>query len=564
MSRKLTTSDFIQRAQLVHKNRYLYNKVNYTNSNTKVVITCSTHGDFEQRAMDHLNGFRCNKCSRTVVAEKNRTTLEDFIKQSALIHNNKYDYSKVNYINNSTKVDIICPSHGVFQQAPAFHKIGNQCPECAYIQRASKNSLSYKEFLDNANRVHNNTYDYTNTVYTTSQDIIDISCKTHGSFKQIASNHLMGSGCPECFFDTLRISKEDYIKRAEAIHGNRFDYTKIELKTLQDYIEIICPVHGIFTQRAITHLSSVFGCKKCSRENSKYEELIEQYLVEHNIKFERNILLNSINKDITNKEELDFYIPDYNLAIEIDGIYWHSELNGRAKSYHLHKSEKCKEIGIHLIHIFTSDFLQKDIIYSRLNHLLHLNKDKKIFARKCVIRNVDCVEASIFLNNNHLRGADNASTRLGLYFNNELVSIMTFGAIRDIYGASNLGTIEMIRFCSKLNYNVIGAAGKLLKFYENNYKPVEIISYADKRWSDDSCFYSKLGFTLKHKSAPNYWYFNRNKDNTIYHRYMFAKHTLKNKLQNFNPELTEWENMKANGYDRIWDCGNYVFKKQYQ
>lgn len=256
-------------------------------------------------------------------------------------------------------------------------------------------------------------------------------------------------------------------------------------------------------------------------------------------------------------KELDIYIPIKKIAIEYDGLYWHSIDGKEDRNYHLNKTEMCEEKDIQLIHIFENEWLYKqDIVKSRLKNLLGIY-DATVFARKCEVREVTSQESKFFQGANHIQGACNSSVNLGLYFNNELISLMTFGKCR----FNKNYEWELLRFCNKLGYHVPGGAGKLLKHFENAYRPKSLISYADRRWSRGK-LYEALGFTLDHISKPNYWYY-KSGDYDLKSRVNFQKHKLKDKLENFDPKLSEAENMKNNGYLKIYDCGNLVFVKTY-
>jgi hypothetical protein len=206
--------------------------------------------------------------------------------------------------------------------------------------------------------------------------------------------------------------------------------------------------------------------------------------------------------------ELDVFIPSHNIAIEFDGLYWHSELH-KPSNYHLNKTELCEKQGIQLIHIFEDEWRDKrDIIKSRLKNILGLTNNK-IFGRKTQIKEVNSIDAKEFLNKNHIQGNVNSSIKIGLYLNNELVSLMTFGKGRIALGGDS-NQYELLRFCNKLDTSVIGGADKLLKYFIKTYKPKDIISYADRRWSQGD-LYEKLGFDNTHNSSPNYWYIINNK-----------------------------------------------------
>ena len=270
-----------------------------------------------------------------------------------------------------------------------------------------------------------------------------------------------------------------------------------------------------------------------------------------------------VNRELIPNGEIDIVIPKKKVAIEYDGLYWHSEDENsvRGPSYHLNKTKECEEQGYQLIHVFENEWLtKKEIVKSRLRNLLGVY-DKTVYARKCVIKEVDSKLSKAFQEQNHIQGAVHASVNLGLYFEDALVSLMTFGKTR----FSKKHEWEMLRFCSKLNWHVIGAAGKLLAYFEKIWKPKSLVSYADRRWSQGKV-YKALGFTLDHVSPPNYWYFKPQNTSVLFSRVMFQKHRMATRpdlVPNFDASLSEFQNMQNNGYMRIFDCGNLVFVKNY-
>ena len=183
--------------------------------------------------------------------------------------------------------------------------------------------------------------------------------------------------------------------------------------------------------------------------------------------------------------------------------------------------------------------------------------DKTVYARKCQIKEVDSKTSKEFQKAKHIQGAVNSKINLGLYYQDELVSLMTFTKCR----FDKKHEWELLRFCNKLGYHIPGSASKLLSYFEENYKPTSLVSYADRRWSQGKV-YEKLGFKFSHASSPNYWYW-KNIEH-LQSRVQFQKHKLKGLLENFDESKTEVENMKANGYNRIFDCGNLVYEKIYR
>lgn len=288
-----------------------------------------------------------------------------------------------------------------------------------------------------------------------------------------------------------------------------------------------------------------------SMSSSENEREIINFIREKNPKlyFETN------TKKVIPPYEIDIFIPDANLAIEYNGTFWHSENNGgKERKYHLTKLNKCKEKNIHLIQIWSSEwYTRREIVQSRICSLLNLNT--RIYARKCKIQEISPKEAHIFLEKTHIQGFQGGTIHIGLIHNTDIVAVMTFGKSR--YNKKE--SIELLRYSNALYTNVIGGASKIFNYYISKCSPQEVISYSDKRWNTGK-LYKVLGFKHIRTTLPNYFYFKSNGDsNKLYSRIMFQKHKLKTKLDKFDVNISEWENMQLNKYDRIWDCGNDVY-----
>jgi predicted nucleic acid-binding Zn-ribbon protein len=300
-------------------------------------------------------------------------------------------------------------------------------------------------------------------------------------------------------------------------------------------------------------------CRKCFpiNKNSNLEQKIKDFLNEKNIKH-----IDS-NRTLLNGKEIDIYLPEYNLGIEVNGNYFHSEIGGdKTKNYHIDKTILSEKIGINLIQFYEDEIILKhDIVISKISSKIKLNKT--IFARKCELREIDKKESSHFLNENHLQGNCIDKIRYGLFFNEELVSVITFGKKRKSLGnkENNNSDYELIRFCNKNFINVVGGFSKLLKHFIKNNNPTKIETFADCRLSGlnlEKTVYYKNGFTYVNRTPPNYWYVKTDKYLNRYHRFVFRKDVLIK--EGFDKSLTEWEIMKIKGYDRIWDCGSLKFE----
>lgn len=278
---------------------------------------------------------------------------------------------------------------------------------------------------------------------------------------------------------------------------------------------------------------------------SGFELDLVEYIQSHGIDVEIN------KNNIIYPYEIDIFIPEKNLAIECNGVYWHTENRGRNNKYHLNKTIECNKKNIHLVHIYDIEYENsRDIVLSRISNLLGISK--KIHARKCSIKVLTKEEEKAFFNQTHIQGFVGSKVCLGLVHNGIIVSAMSFGKPRF---DKNIQW-ELLRFSNILYTSVVGGASKLLNKFIINYDPKNIKSYSDKRWSTGN-LYNQLGFKNLGASLPNYWYTRDYK--VLENRLKFQKHKLSKLVENFNPLLTEWENMKNNGYDRIWDCGNDVW-----
>ncbi len=305
---------------------------------------------------------------------------------------------------------------------------------------------------------------------------------------------------------------------------------------------------GLLISRLNLNKTICTVCNPIGVYYSEFESEVSHFLDSLEIEYERK------NKTILKGKEIDIYIPQFKLAIECNGIYWHSELF-KSEKYHINKTLSCNEAGMHLLHIWEDDWEDKrEIVKSIIRSKLNLNNDK-IFARKCQIRKVTTSEYKKFLNENHIQGYASSSYNIGLYYNNVLVSLMTFGWRR----TNNKREFELIRFCNKLNTSVIGSASKLFSYFNKNINDdCDIISYADISLFEGGV-YKILGFKKSNLSEPNYfWVVNKKRR----HRYNFSKRKLV-KL-GFDPNKTEIEIMHSRGYYRIFSTGQekWIYDKK--
>ena len=264
-------------------------------------------------------------------------------------------------------------------------------------------------------------------------------------------------------------------------------------------------------------------------------------------------------KQVISPFEVDVYLPDLKFAIELNGLYFHSEISGgRDKHYHLAKTIKANKLGIRLLHIFEDEWKTKsEIIKSML--LSRIGKIKtNLHARSMILSYPSSDEKNAFLKNNHLQGVDKSSIFIGLYDSKELISLMTFGPLRTVLGSKSVqDQYELVRFCTKLGVSCRGSFSKLMTYFVSLKNPSKIITYADQRFSvETSNVYSKNGFNYISTTKPNYFYM-KNHDSRL-HRFNFPKHKLVKLGHDIS--MSEWEIMQSMGYDRIWDCGHLKYE----
>ena len=494
------TNIFIKKAVKKHGNEYDYSKVEYVNAKTKVCIICPEHGEFWQTPTNHLSGRGCPKCIKLKKSETWKRK-SSFIEKAKKVHGEKYDYSKVEYVNAKTKVCIICPEHGEFWQTPTHHLSGSGCPKCAkkwkmntkiFIERANEkyekafiydgdtiytgykspiavicqkhgefittpekhlngegcpfckkeNKIfnKFNEFTERANKIHNGKYKYNFSNNFSFKNKVEIICPIHGVFRQTPSSHLRGQGCPKCANEAKKISLDSFVEKAKKIHGDKYDYSKVEYINTSTKVCIICPEHGEFWQTPNNHLSGK-GCPICSGKGLSLEQLKAKFRCMHGDKYDyskvnhidaktkvciicpehgefwqtpnkhlmghgcpkcnRSILEEAVAKFLDDKSitystqkqfdwlkansllSLDFYLPDYRIAIECQGkqhvnggdsffgsktpINDFKELYERDKI----KLEQCTSHGIKLIYMFDPKSKKEKIlsygIYNKSN-----------------------------------------------------------------------------------------------------------------------------------------------------------------------------------------------------
>lgn len=298
----LMQRNFINKSIKLFGDRFDYSKTIYDGKNKPVTITCKKHGDITLLAIAHLSlKYGCGECGEIGYLESRKKSVFDKCKK---IHGDRYSYELVDFKTVNDKVDIICKLHGVFRQNLYSHSKGYNCPSCV----VESGCISFDEFIRRSKEVHGNKYTYHQENYTKLNDITKITCPIHGDFFQRAYSHIEGYSCGKC---NLRKTKEQFIKGAIGVHGNKYDYSLVDYITNKIKVNVICPRHGSFWVRPDGHIFSMAGCPCC--KESKGETYIREFLEDLGIKFIQEY------KFEQSSYRFDFFLPEQNILIEFHG-----------------------------------------------------------------------------------------------------------------------------------------------------------------------------------------------------------------------------------------------------
>lgn len=315
--------NFTERANLRHNFKYDYSLTKYVSMKQNVDIICEEHGIFNQCAANHINGAGCPSCANAARASRHRKTKDEFLKECAAVHGDRYDYSHMHWKDGKTKINILCKLHGEFMQSPNDHTFSKAgCPACANIVRGNRLRHVPEHFVHTANIVHNNKYDYSLIEYKNVNNKLKIICPDHGVFEQVAYDHMNGHGCKLCADHAMilknTLSSDEYIKRARLVHGEYYDYSLVQYVSIHTNIDIVCPEHGKFNISPAYHLRGA-ECPICVISTRSVESKWLDYC---------KVPLSSENRQVRiiingKLYRVDGFVPETNTVYEFYGDYWH-------------------------------------------------------------------------------------------------------------------------------------------------------------------------------------------------------------------------------------------------
>ncbi len=477
-----------------------------------------------------------------------------FVAKAQALHGAAYDYSRVVYVGNKIPIEIRCIRHDRWIKIrPDLHvNVRRQgCRECGRAKAVKSRTKTRENFIADAMEVHGDKYDYSRVVYINALEKVEIGLRDGTWFWQTPANHLTGHGSVSernaSFADKYRWTTEQFIAKAIAVHGDRYDYSRVDYRGATgacNKVWIGCKIasHGWFEQVPQCHIDLRQGCPRCATSVSSGHREMCDFLdtlgVDHYVN----------DRKILNGMELDIVIPAHRIAIEFCGLYWHGENNQKDKNYHLRKHDDCAKAGWRLITIFEDEWQnKKDIVKSTLGHFCYQTK-KGVYARTVTIREIDHETASKFVDAHHLMGRGSPGRyRIGAFSNSEeLVGVMIFGHPNNEQGST--GQLEMTRFATD-GRNHPGLGSKMFKWAVTKYDLSEVVAFVDRRWFTGS-FKTISGFRLDTVIPPGFEY--TDCQNRYHRRFMSRAKAV---ALGAPPNATKREMMRHLGYDRIWDCG---------
>ena len=549
MPNKLSNKEFIDKASLVHAGRYNYTNTIYQGSVNKVSVICGVHGEFFTRAAEHLKGRDCQACVNGLAGMQKRRGGASILEQLlACSPGSKYFYPDlVDTTKTTDKMQVTCLVHGNFKTRPSDIFDGSGCPQCASEQQMTP----VHSLLEKFSLVHGDLYSYPDIAIGNGRTKINIRCSSHGLFTQTRQQHLKGSGCPSCWAERRKevgkIPFSQFLRRAVAVHGDKYMYDSSTYSMVKSKINIVCKLHGVFDQKAYDHIDGV-GCPSCAATGpSKGQLELAEFL--SGLGFDIKV---NYRYGTDHKREVDVFVPSKLFGIEFHGIYFHSS-KFVPSNYHLTKHNELRSCGLDVLQVFSDEWSfrseqVKQIIRARLG------LTKSIGARQCKLVSVDSPTAVKFYKDYHIQGSPVGGQHLGLSFGGRLVSVMSMskkGSSRR--GSSECGSWELSRYASA-NVRVSGGASRLLKAHLVSTKATKIVSFSDNRYFSGG-MYRALGFVNEKVIQPSYSYI---KDGGVkrLHKSKFQKHLLPALLgRELLEKETEKEACASAGYYQVHDCG---------
>ncbi len=538
---------FIAAATTKFGNKYEFEHREIVRGNDEVTARCPVHGPWKQRWQRMLDGRGCAKCRRAT------PDWSEFLQLSRAKFGDRYQYVERVIKTLNDDVTLVCPVHGEFTQRIGNHLRGKGCPDCVWdsIRKHPKRPpkgiakpISAQEFERLSTELHKGRYAYRQD-YKGRAKQVGVCCPDHGWFTQLGASHLEGHGCPECGREKLfarnasrAVSYNEFIIRARAVHGDKFEYPEEGYAGVSSMTKIVCPAHGPFLQHGGDHQTG-HGCAKCSPPITKPAQAIGDLIpgVEFN------------NRTVLAPMEVDIWSEQHRLGIEYHGLYWHSD-RFKDRGYHHRKWLAAEKAGIRLIQIFEDEWLDKPELVTRMLQHATGSAPRRLHARKGKIVRITPAEAGAFLDANHIQGRDGTPVAFALVYD-KIEAVMTFTKPR-LSGGDSEAQIVLNRYAASAS--IPGGFSRLFRHAVSELDLKSVATYSDNRWFSGGV-YASNGFRMVGNVSPTYWYFSKTHWHRQ-HRFGFRKDALKQKMgELFNPQETEFQNADRFGLLRVWDAG---------
>ena len=547
---------------------------------------CEKHGRYRLGHDARINGSGCPLCAKEVpkkfVVQKRIDRISGYTDEQLEDARKSPDSDKFfnGLLGAHDKMTFVCDVHGEYRQLISEHfNKGQGCPQCALVKQGMTFKRNYHkdgynpEFLKALQGSVDEERFLRNEVPVSER--VELTCEMHGKYRQSYQQFRKGYRCPQCGLITLgeKVSKSAREKNPfpqwfiEDLEGSPDKESVLSRRLrIADSALFSCKIHGLYEQKIRGHL---YGrkCPKCfsGRKSSRLEDSVAEWFEEHHpdIRILRNV--RNYFDDEKSQSELDIVFPDYKVAVEIDGIFWHSYEKLLSKNvedpkhYHLRKTEMCRRNGFQLVHLFDDSLndnfeLCMDLIVSKL--VVHGYKDerKKVYARKCVVDFVSVDDAKEFYDSNHIQGYGDGKA-YGLYYNGELLSCMSFK--KCARNTSDSGSWCLTRYACKRGKHVVGGFERLFKHFLKDSGCRRVVSFADIGVSDGS-LYERNGWRKCGDVSVDYFYvYNGRRE----HKFKFRLERFKNDEELYYEEgLTEFELAELNYIPRVYDCGKVKYE----
>lgn len=609
MARKLrsSTEEFIAKAREVHGDKYSYEKAVYSGCTQLIIVTCPIHGDFKITPHKHVSsGHGCPECGKLSRAAK-RNKGSEFIKRAKEIHGDKYDYSLVDYKTCKDRVEIICNTCGNhFTQTPDNHiNLKRGCPTCGAEKSKKAANARKGERREGWTHPHKNKklgancalrctteewikkvlerhpdnaekYDYSHVVYKTSEDKVKILCKTCGRVMyQKPQKHLQGQGCKTCAARAVSANKvpsfQEIVKRCLEAHGDHYEYFEDSYVNSTTPMKILHKKCGsIFMQRPEFHYGKGQGCPRCCHNQSTGEKDVLSFIkgVYSGVVEENAWVLENFKDPSKRKMELDIYLPELKLAVEYNGVFWHS-VDRKGKGYHIQKRKACEKQGIRMLSIWECDWQdsrKRPIIERYLKNALGVKDEKTVYARKCTIKDVDNKTYRDFMDKNHIQGYATAKeVKKGLFTaDGELVACMSFKILKNKdQKVTPFVMWDMVRYATSCN--VPGGRSKLFKHIQKEFKMDHVQSFLDRDYFTGVSYKEEDGWVLAEDDqvSISFWSYRGGRMS----RQAWWKSNIPETLKRlgldeslYDPEKTQEWNAKNAGCHILENSGNSRFE----